>query len=103
MGPIAADLSSPFSSALHLLTVEISVDLDSSLRCRKPTVPCVCPDSALFHLKIHWTEMQLRFVPVKYYSFFGVLFCVVRDVLKFDCRIVTNETITNGEQYLLNN
>jgi len=47
--------------------------------------------------------MQLRFVPVKYYSFFGVLFCVVRDVLKFDCRIVTNETITNGEQYLLNN
>jgi len=34
-------------------------------------------------------------------QFFCVLFHLVRVVLKFDSRIVTNETITNGDQCLL--
>jgi len=93
LGPIAADLRSPFSTALYLLTVEISVDLDSSVLCRKPTIPCVRPDIVVFQLKIHWTEMQL----------FCVLLTVARAVVKFDCRTVTNGTLTNGDQYLLHN
>jgi hypothetical protein len=75
---------------VHILTAETAVDLDGGLRCGKPTVPCLWPTAVVFHIKIHRAEVQSCCVRA-----ITTLFQVVH---KFDCRLVTNETLTNGEQ-----
>ena len=46
------------SKVLPTDTKESAVDLGSCLRIRKPTVRCLLPVTAVFHLKIHWGEIQ---------------------------------------------
>jgi hypothetical protein len=47
------------SELLPIDTEETAVDLDSCLCIGKPTVHCLLPVTAVFHLKIHWGEIQL--------------------------------------------
>jgi hypothetical protein len=40
---------------------------------------------------MHWAEVVM-FCECKIIQFFSVVFCIVRVVLKLDCRLVINET-----------
>jgi hypothetical protein len=77
-------------SFLLILTVEFEIDLSRILGQGKPTATCLGAVGDVFQLKIYQGEMHL--VLCVRDRFFSVVFRVVRDVQKFDVRLVINET-----------
>jgi hypothetical protein len=49
---------------VQIVTVKFAVDLGSGLRWAKPRVPCLLLLTDVFHLKIHWAEVQSCFLRV---------------------------------------
>jgi len=74
-----------------ILTEEFAVDLGNCLYWAESTVPCLCPATDVFHLRIHRAEVQSWFGRVRK-QLFSVVSCTVSAFHKFDFTFVINET-----------
>jgi hypothetical protein len=72
--------------------VEFTVDLGSGLHWGTPTVPCFRPVTDASQLKIHIAEDQSHFV-AEILQLFSLVSCVLRDVHKFDFRLIINKKL----------
>jgi hypothetical protein len=70
--------------------VEPTVDLGGYSSWRDFS-PLFGPVNDIFHLKIHWAEMQSFSFPCEIIQPFSVEFCVVKNVHEFNFRIVTKK------------
>ena len=59
------------SYQIMILNAKFEADLDISFRWGRPTFPCLLPVTDVFQLIMHWAEVQLWFVRVRY-SYFVV-------------------------------
>jgi len=87
LGILREDLSTEL-----LWSLQLTMDHGSGLHQGKPTILCMSPVTVVFQAKIHWAEVQSCFVPMRWYIF-SVVSCVIRDVHKFDFRLVINEAL----------
>jgi len=60
------------------VTVEFAADLGTGLCCGRPIVLCLWPVTDVFQLKLHWIEVQTRFVEYDNTFIYCSVLCAAR-------------------------